>query len=244
MSKFSLPVYASCYLSDLNSCLRPTAFLDFAQDAATRAAQEGGFGDEVLRRFDGVWIVARMHTRFLRRVRFTESLRLDTWHKGLRGVNFLRDYRLIGSDGEIAVEATSSWVIMGRTSRSLLRSEEALCCVPEACVCGEDAISEPCPKIVLPKGAEAACLGTHEVGWSDVDYNSHANNVKYSVWALDALPQDFVRSHFLKESIINFNKEIPLGSSVALMHACCGAYHYIEGLVDGHQAFITRLEFE
>lgn len=242
--KYSLPVYVSCYRTDLNRQLRPTEFLNLAQDAATRAASFGNFSDKVLKTRGGVWIVARMQVRFLRPVMLAEELRLDTWHKGLQGVNFIRDYQLVDSSGQPVINSTSSWVIMDIANRCLLRDAEALALVPASSQCGDSAIEDTCPKVVLPKSCELELVDEHIVKWSDVDYNGHANNVKYSVWALDALPADFVRTHFLKELSINFNKEVPPGSKVLLYHAFDGGYHYIEGRVEDHQAFIVRLEFE
>lgn len=242
--KFSLDCHASCYLCDINRHLRPSAFLDFAQDAATRAAFEEQFGDDNLRPYNGVWIVARMQTQFLRPIHFREDLRIETWHKGLKGINFIRDYRLVDSMGQSVINATSSWVIMNMSTRTVMREPSILERIPTSSDT-DYAIEQPCPKIVLPKSAKLKHICSHLVSWSEVDYNGHANNVKYSVWAIDALDQDYVRSHFLSELSINFNKEVPPGSVVELYHysiseADCDI-HYIEGRVSEHQAFISRL---
>ena len=82
------------------------------------------------------------------------------------------------------------------------------------------------------------------MNWSDVDYNGHANNVKYTVWVLDNLPQDLVFGHFLKEVTINFNKEARAGDTVTLYHTECDGAHIVEGRCGDHQVFIERLVFE
>ena len=79
--------------------------------------------------------------------------------------------------------------------------------------------------------------------WSDVDFNKHANNVKYTVWAMDALPEELVYGTWLKEHYINFNKEVRPGETVELYHAESDGAHIIEGRVGDHQAFITKLVF-
>ena len=95
------------------------------------------------------------------------------------------------------------------------------------------------------RGAALELLGTHTVRWSDIDYNQHANNVKYTVWAMDALPEELVNEKMVKELTINFNREARPGETVELWHALSpdGA-HIIEGRTGDHQVFIERLLFE
>lgn len=241
--KFSAEFYIKNYMTDYNRRLRPSAFLDCAQDIATVAANSIDLGDPTLRALDCVWVVARMHTVFLRPVMFNEEVKMYTWHKGIHGVNFLRDYQMCGADGQPAVNSTSSWIVMDMSTRSLARSEAVQQLLSREPQSEDSAIETPAPKVVLPKNGEISLIGTHRVAWSDVDFNKHANNVKYTVWAMDALPEDLVYNHFLKEHFINFNKEVRPGETVELYHAEVDGAHIIEGRVGDHQAFITKLIF-
>ncbi len=231
-------------MSDCHHILRPESFLDLAQQLAVKAAQLENFGDARLKEHGCVWILARMRTRFEKKVRFDEKIRLDSWHRGLDGLYFIRDYQLTDSEGQVAVNSTSSWIIMNLESRRIYRGDDVMCLLPPDPQCEDRAIEEPCPKITFPKGAELREIGTHRVNWSDVDYNGHANNVKYTVWALDNLPQDLVFGHFLKEVSINFNKEARMGETVTLYHAESDGIHIVEGRSGDHQVFIEKLIFE
>ena len=242
--KYCRDVYIACYYTDSHHELRPNAFLDLSQDMATRAAEELDFSDPRIAPYGCVWVVARMHTKFLRPVKFGENVKMYTWHKGLVGVNFLRDYQMVGEDGVPAINSTSSWLIMDKTSRSITRNREVYNIVPNGAQNAQHAIEEPAPKIVLPRDAAITQIGSHRVNWSDVDINSHANNVKYTVWAMDALPEELVYNHRLLEHTINFNKEVLPGETVELLHAEKDGAHIIEGRVGDHQAFICRLLFD
>ncbi len=231
-------------MSDCHHILRPESFLDLAQQLAVKAAQVENFGDARLKEHGCVWILARMQTRFEKKVRFDENIRLDSWHRGLNGLYFIRDYQLIDSEGQVAVNSTSSWIIMNFENRRIYRGDDVMCLLPPEPQCEDRAIEEPCPKIMFPKGVELTEIGTHRVNWSDVDYNGHANNVKYTVWALDNLPQDLVFGHFLKEVSINFNKEARMGEVVTLYHAEQDGAHIVEGRSGDHQVFIEKLVFE
>lgn len=241
--KYSADFYIKCYMSDFNHVLRPAAFLDCAQDIATVAANSIDLGDPTLRPLGCVWVVARMHTVFLRPVMFNENVRMYTWHKGIHGVNFLRDYQMCGEDGKPAINSTSTWIVMDMNTRMLSRDAAVMQVLNKGPQSSDNAIEDPSPKIVMPKDGNVSLIGTHRVGWSDVDFNKHANNVKYTVWAMDALPEDLVYHSWLKEHFINFNKEVRPGETVELYHAEVNGAHIIEGRVGDHQAFITKLIF-
>ena len=242
--KTSESLRVPCYMTDSHALLRPVAFLDLAQNIAVQGADSLHFGDDELSSRNCAWVLARQSVRFERPVRHKAQVRIATWHKGAQGLFFLRDYLLLDADGVPSVRSTSSWVVMDVTERRLVRFD-ALSDVVDATPQSTDhAIEEPAAKVGLPRESELTLIGTHRVLWSDVDYNQHANNVKYTVWALDALPEELVYDKQLKELTINFNREARPGETVELWHALdpSGA-HVIEGRVGDHQVFIERLVF-
>ena len=233
-----------CYMTDSHALLRPVAFLDLAQNIAVQGADSLHFGDDELSSRNCAWVLARQSVRFERPVRHKSLVRIATWHKGAQGLFFLRDYLLLDSDGVPSVRSTSSWVVMDITERRLVRFDSLSGIVDATPQSTDHAIEEPAAKVGLPRESELTMIGTHRVLWSDVDYNHHANNVKYTVWALDALPEELVYEKQLKELTINFNREVRPGETVELWHALdpSGA-HVIEGRVGDHQVFIERLVF-
>ena len=233
-----------CYMTDSHALLRPVAFLDLAQNIAVQGADSLHFGDDELSSRNCAWVLARQNVRFERPVRHKSLVRIATWHKGAQGLFFLRDYLLLDSDGVPSVRSTSSWVVMDITERRLVRFDSLSGIVDATPQSTDHAIEEPAAKVGLPRESELTMIGTHRVLWSDVDYNHHANNVKYTVWALDALPEELVYEKQLKELTINFNREVRPGETVELWHALdpSGA-HVIEGRVGDHQVFIERLVF-
>lgn len=243
--KFAQDFTVSCYQVDRREILRPSAFLDLAQYMAVYGADKLNFGDEQLRPRGCTWVLARQHVRFERPVLHREPCQVLTWHKGMQGLFFLRDYQILGADGQPAVNSTSSWVVMNIEERRVVRADflsEFTSMDPQS---KDFAIEAPADKVAVPRGAALELLGMHTVRWSDIDYNQHANNVKYTVWAMDALPEELVNEKMVKELTINFNREARPGETVELWHAtdAVGA-HIIEGRVEDHQVFIERLLFE
>ena len=121
--KFYEDFTATCYQVDRRHILRPAAFLDLAQHMAVFGADKLNFGDEQLGPYGCTWVLARQHVRFERPVMHKESCKVLTWHKCLQGLYFLRDYQILGADGQPAVNSTSSWVVMNIEERRLVRPD-------------------------------------------------------------------------------------------------------------------------
>lgn len=231
-------------MTDYRYILRPDAFLDLAQDMAGKGAQLTDFNDDNMRANNCAWVLARMQVKFEKPVRYDDKIKMQTWHKGLNGLYFLRDYQLLNEQGEAAVTSTSSWIVMNTETRRISRDEAVMKLIDIQAQSEDHAIAEPCPKVVVPKGVELREIGSRKVMFSDVDYNGHANNVQYTVWALDLLPEELVWKHSLKEIVINFNKEARPSETVTLYHAEVDGAHIVEGKSEGHQVFIEKFIFE
>ncbi|MBO4263387.1 MAG: hypothetical protein J5871_01750 [Bacteroidales bacterium] len=242
-NRYKTELELPCYMFDRASRLRPAAFMDVAQDLATRGARQIGCADAVLLRHHMVWILARMYVRFTCLPHFGDRVSLETWHRGEEGLFYNREYRMLFPDGTPAVTATSAWILMDVRSRKLVRPENA---VPLQGVPAQDAgqaAGRSAPKIVAPKTPDFSPAGTHTVRYSDVDYNRHANNAKYVVWAMDVLPFGLAAETPLRELSINFNREALPGEEVALFVASAGDTYFVEGRIGGLQVFICKLVF-
>lgn len=231
-------------MTDYQYILRPDAFLDLAQDMAGKGAQLTDFNDDNMRANNCAWVLARMQVKFIKPVRYDDKIKMQTWHKGLNGLYFLRDYQLLDERGEVAVNSSSSWIVMNTETRRISRDEAVMKLIDIAPQSSDQAIEEPCPKVTVPRGIELEEIGSHKVMFSDVDYNGHANNVQYTVWALDHMPEELVFKHKVKEIVINFNKEARAGETVTLYHAEVDGAHIVEGKSDGHQVFIEKFIFD
>ena len=172
---------------------------------------------------------------------------INTWHKGLEGLVFLRDYELLGDDGRRAVVGTSSWVVLDMQNRSFVRTEDLPDFVNPVPQNTENAVEAPAPKVVIPSGLEKTLIKEHTVQYSDTDFNGHANNVKYVVWAMDCIDREFASTHQVSELTVNFNRETRLGDRVELFlaeePAASGRAFYVEGFVAGRQSFIVKMVY-
>ena len=235
----------ACYEADANQALKPTAMLDWMQEIAGRDATRLGFGYDNLMETQTAWVLSRTHVRFHQYPKWREQVKLHTWHKGAFKVLYLRDFLLTDETDEPLVSATTSWLIIDMNTRRMVRNPE-LASSPETCVF-EHAIEEPADKIVLPAEAEPELAGTHQVVWSDIDTMAHVNNVKYVVWAIDAVTQEDIKEKPLKELLVNYDAEVMPGDVVKISRIRQeteeGIVYYITGKVSDKQNFSVKLVF-
>ena len=244
-SKCEQDLAIPCYFFDINQRLRPASFFDIAQELAVHGSAMVGAPDWVLKSRDVAWILARMHVHYERLPQLYDKVHIQTWHSGVTGPLYTRDYQMLASDGSTLIRATSSWALMEVSTRSIAKAERIFDLLPPEPQWPERTLEQDAPKVLWPRGAEPEYTVRHDVLYSDVDYNAHANNARYPVWAYDALPQDVTTCMRLTDFYINYNRELHLGETVELAAVKRDAASWIvEGRRDGAQNFICRMDFD
>lgn len=243
--KYSEKRIVSCYEADANHNFRPTAMLDLMQEAAGRDASGLGFGYDDMIASNTAWVLSRTRVCFHKYPKWRDIINLKTWHKGANRIFYLRDFVLESESGEQLVTATTSWLIIDLASRRMVRNTY----LAENFNNEEMgyAIAEPADKVTFPKDVEPELVHTHRTVWSDIDTNGHVNNVKYAVWALDAVDYDVAKEKCLKELLINYDSEVMPGQEVELYRVKLenegNLEYYIQGRVEGRNSFSIKMVF-
>lgn len=245
-NKFSRDIDIPCYMVDKSYNLRPNCFMDICQEMALDGAEKLGFGYSTLFPQDMAWVLSRMHFHFHRAPKWQEEGKITTWHKGVNGLFYVRDYELRISD-ELCVSATSSWVIINLKTRAMERPE-VMCQIADPTPQDEShAIETLAPKVRMPRGVEVRKVAEHLAAYSDLDINGHVNNTRYVAWAMDCIDPEVSGTRPVNDISINFAREIHEGDTVRLMRAVeddgQSRTYTIEGIVDDHSAFIVRIVF-
>ena len=244
-SKFEQDFFVPTCCFDINSNMRPAAFFEIAQDLAVNGATMVGAPDPVLKQKGVVWILIRMHVHYERLPRLYESVKLQTWHAGVVGPLYIRDYMFLSEDGQPLIRATSSWALMDIENRTLARADRIFDVLPPEPQHPDRAIQTNAPKLFWPSGALPDRVTTHKVLYSDVDYNGHANNARYPVWAYDTLPPELSASGRISDFYINYNRELHRNDDAELRRLPLqdGSW-LVEGSCDGLQSFICKISFK
>ena len=200
------------YLVDSQQRLRPSSFMCIAQEMAMRAADALNFGFDDLAAHDLAWVVSRTHLIFDRIPHFRDNIEFATWHKGVNGLYFIRDYQMNDASGRSLVRGTSSWIALNTKERSLFRSDRLAEFFDTRPQNLESAIEENACRLRADRNAEL--VASHCVRYSDCDFIGHANNTSYITWAMYLLPADLVNGAFPAELDINFSKETREGENI------------------------------
>lgn len=244
MKKYIQDYTIPCYDTDASWRLKPTSFMNLAQEAAGQHAVHLGFGYDDLIKTNTAWIISRMHIEFVDTPQWRDQVTLTTWHKGLNRLFYLRDFIMTDAQGNPKVKATSSWLVLNLETRRLVRDPELM---EEGTVNTENVIETPADKVQMPKDVEPVLALEHVVAYSDIDMNAHANNAMYMQWAMDAVEYELAASHPLKALTINFNHETKAGDKVMLYRAVVekedGIHVYVEGKVEETSSFTVELIF-
>mgnify|MGYP002511033043 FL=1 len=244
MIKYTQELTIPCYDTDASWRLKPASFMNLAQEAAGRHAVHLGFGYDDLIVTNTAWILSRVHVEFIDTPKWREEITLNTWHKGLNRLFFLRDFVLTDNEGRERVKATTSWLVLNLETRRLVRDPKLM---EDGTICTENALETPADKVQMPKDVEPELVRTHHVSYSDIDTNGHTNNAMYMQWSMNSVGYDITSTRPVKEFTINFNHETKAGDYVEIYRASVekedGLHVYVEGKVDGQSSYCVEIVF-
>ncbi len=238
---YSHELTVTCYDVDSRFRLRPASFMNMAQEVAQCHATTLGYGYDDLMESRTVWVLSRLHVRFMKYPLWRDKVKISTWHKGMLGLFYLRDFEMTDKDGTPLIVANSSWLVLNIDTRHLARETEI---TAGSTRYDRDALERACNKIHIPSGVERVKVGERVATYSDIDMNSHANNVSYLVWVMDCIDYDFLSNHELRELSFNFNAEVHPYDKVELYRYNVGDKIYFEGVTADRQNFTLELLFE
>lgn len=244
MIKYTEKHIIPCYDTDASWRLKPTSFMNLAQEAAGRHAVYLGFGYDDLIKSNTAWILSRVHVEFVDAPKWREEVTLNTWHKGLNRLFYLRDFLVTDNEGKARVKATTSWLVLNLETRRLVRDPMLM---EEGTVCDENVIETPADKVQMPKDAAPELVRRHAVSYSDIDTNGHTNNAMYMQWAMNSVDYETASSKPVKEFTINFNHETKAGDVVDIYRASVekedGLHVYVEGKLGEKSSFCVEILF-
>ncbi len=195
-----------------NQC-KASALLGHLQEAATRAAESGGFGRSgLLEKYDAFWMLTRVWFHLDRPLTWGEELTIHTWHRGGKNALMYRDYDLYVGGTPVG-EAVSAWVLADVTSRHLLR----LGAIPSLADTwgGELCKTRLLKKLRMPE--DLTERDRRPMRYSDTDLNGHVNNTRYADFACDALRMDLMPpGRYLQEMQLGFLAECLPGEELIL----------------------------
>lgn len=200
---------------DLTRRATLVALSDVILDAAGRDAEVNGFGISRLNDNNWTWVLSRLGVEVDRYPDECEDIDVRTWVGEVNRLMTIRNFVVTDNSGSVIARATSLWAMIDigtRQPQDLSKNLDYAKIVRD----------EPTPmerplKIGKIEGREVL---RHSVAYSDIDFNCHANSMKYLQWALDTLPLEKLTGRHISRLDINYNKETLYGQNVSVVSVC------------------------
>ena len=184
---------------------------DLILQAAGKSADENGFGMQKLNTENRTWVVSRMAIEMHRFPKWREWINIETWVEAVGRAATTRNFRITDSNDTVIGGASTLWAMIDVSTRRAVDLQ---------LVGGLNEVASGIPSIVekpkhLPP-VEEEMVKQHEVAYSDIDFNRHANSMKYVEWMLDCFSLDWHQQHAIKRCELNFIHEVFYGNKIAV----------------------------
>ena len=173
------------YDADKNRRLKLSSQMKMQQEVGEIHLEECNLPYAALYEKGIVFVLTRSRAVIYRQPELEEKIRITTWERECRGVQFFRCYRFEDAAGNLLIDSSSAFAMVDPVTHKLQRPKA----FQELCDVENKDKETTCPrpeKIVLP--GEMVPMGTRMVRYSDIDYNGHLNNTVYADLLCDFIP--------------------------------------------------------
>ena len=225
------------YEAGYGKTLRPEALLNYLQDAAFEHSYRRGISLYHFVPRGLTWVLTRYHVKVDRYPAVGEKVTVRTWYPGAAKPYYLRDWELVGKDGESIGRGTSSWLILDMKTKKPAEDNGLLDGFPPHLVRSLEDDFAPLPELEKVDGESLFC-----VRLSDTDLNRHVNHVHYIQWALDSVPAETLEKNQVVGIEVGYRAEARFGDKVVSKVGSTGDGTFLHQLVrDSDGKELTRL---
>ncbi|NDV67529.1 acyl-[acyl-carrier-protein] thioesterase [Dysgonomonas sp. 25] len=219
------------YLSDFRGKATLPMIGGFMLQAATKHAEERGFGYSAMTSQQRVWVLSRMAIELLEYPKNDTVMVIKTWVHSVNRLFTERFFAFEDSEGKEIGYAKSLWASIDMTTRkptNVLELFRLTDYIDESKECPiEDLSKIP----VLKEGA--AIAGSFVVKYSDIDINKHLNSMKYIEHFVDVFDINLFKEKEIKRFEINYLSEGQYGRKIDILQKKEEDSRYILEMKDG-----------
>lgn len=222
--------------TDFRRELKPSAILNFFQEAAGCNSEEMGIGWTALNPQGLFWVLSKIYVEIKGPVYYGDVVHIETWpHKPNKAI-FERSFS-VDINGEAKVRAISRWCLLNRENgriahASLIRQKEELLIDERAVAFSDWRI----PAVLFKENANF----TLQIAHSEYDLNYHVNNIKYADYIFNCFTIDELIAWQLKSFQINYVKQTHVGDVLCFYREQISEKTYIiEGIKNGEETVVS-----
>lgn len=210
---------------DINSMqeLKNTSLLSYLEDVASMHSEYAGYGVTAMNETKKTWVLLSWKVHVIKRPKFNEFLRVQTWSRGADRYYALRDFYVYNQNDELVCIASSKWLFIDiEKGRPIKISDDVNDTYkPENIM----VFDEENPKLVEPQKFTNSIEMT--IPQNLIDVNNHLHNIYYMNIAQEALPKDIAFSNESNDFEIMYKKEIKYGEKIKALYSKVDNSHVV-----------------
>jgi medium-chain acyl-[acyl-carrier-protein] hydrolase len=194
------------------------SLFNYLQDIASEHATKLNFGREDLIKENHFWVLSRILAKIEKLPEWEDEIIVRTWPRGVDKLFAIRDFELCYPGGKQIVTASSSWLVVDRTTKRVQRPYNLLSRF-NSDVPVQSSVSRVAAKLE-PASAGGKKGDPFRVKISELDVNMHTNNAMYVKWVCDVYEPDFMKNHSPVTVEINYLAESKWNYEICVKTSC------------------------
>ena len=180
----------------------PAIFRCF-QDIALLATEEVGVDSISLSKKNIDWVITRMAVEIKRLPKCDEEIIVHTYPGKDMAMLYPRFFFITDKKNNIIIRASSIWALIDNSTRKVIVDRDVIAKLPMEKMDEELPLPE---KIAIP--SDSRFIEKRTIHYSDLDFNSHMNNVRYVELLMDTHDSGFYKENRASFITLNYMKEI------------------------------------
>ncbi len=216
MDKLSLYTKMFCVEygdSDYYKRLKLSSLFNYLQYISSLHSKNLGVGiDDIEEEHGLAWVMARIMIDVIKMPIWNDELYIETWPIRPKKLEFERDYRVKDKDGNVLINAISSWVLLDIEKREIAKTDSVNIGFPP--FIEQRAIDKRMAKL-KPNG-NSIFVYNKKIGYSEIDINGHLNNSKYIDFIADCFSIEMHSTYLVENIQVNYINEALAGETISL----------------------------
>lgn len=222
--------------TDFNLDVKLSTLFSYFQEVSSLHSEVLGVGKGETIDKNLNWVIARFFVDVIKMPRYGDKIKIKTYPGSNNKLFFYRHYLITDMKDNVLVRANSVWLVVDATTHQLKRDPFAGYSLPIMKL--DDELANP-DKV---EGKADNYLYSRKVRYSDIDLNSHLNNIRYIELIQDSFDLEFYKANRIKSILINYNTEFKAGDEVKVYGSDSNPY-IISGKKEDKEHFLAKLDF-
>ena len=227
---------------DYKMRIKPSSVLNFFQCVAGDHSDILKVGKEDLDKLNIFWVLNKVSFDILAPFHVNQRLKVTTWPLQAKKIIFERDYEIKDADNDdLLAIGTSRWCVLSKNNHKIMPSSSVKYNLNEY----ENRRS--CDNVNFNFNFDGYLLAKEykiKINYTHLDYNLHANNIKYADFAMASFTAEELKDKYIKAFQINYCKECREGEMLEIKRYIEGNSNIIIAKSENKDAFQCHIELE